>query len=70
MLQGIPSLQETMREITSKLTAILALVQRHACHGCSGIDCDDQMVAGDVLDEPPRGEWSVSSVGEEGVAFL
>ena len=42
-----------MREVTANpyLTAILQLAQSHMRHGCGGVDCIDEMVAGDVFEE-------------------
>ena len=50
---AIPSLEQTMREVTTNryLTAILQLAQSHMRHGCGGVDCIDEMVAGDVFEE-------------------
>jgi hypothetical protein len=50
---AIPSLEQTMREVTANpyLTAILQLAQSHMRHGCGGVDCIDEMVAGDVFEE-------------------
>ena len=50
---AIPSLEQTMREVTANryLAAILQLAQSHRGHGCGGVDCIDEMVAGDVFEE-------------------
>ena len=49
----IPSLEQTMREVTTNqyLTAIIQLAQSHMQHNFAGVDCFDQVVAGDVFGE-------------------
>ena len=48
-----PSLEQTMREVATNtyLTAILQLAQSHMRHGCDGVNCIDEMVAGDIFEE-------------------
>lgn len=47
---AVPSLEQTMSEIVTNpyLTAIIQLAQNHMRHGYGGVDCFDEMVAGDV----------------------
>lgn len=50
---AIPSLEETLHAVISNryLSATVQLAHAHRDYGCSGADCIDQMIAGDIHEE-------------------
>lgn len=52
-IDALPALEDVAREVGSNryLVAVLQLAQRHAQHECGDVECHDEMVAGDVLED-------------------